>query len=102
MTEAFLALTKGQGHTTKSNVTDMEVSAFSEWFLFYSFNLQKGLSTVSYNWKETDHSSCSPRDMGMSEYTKVYALYQEHGKLDTLYIFFLDSELVKNNVGDIF
>ena len=29
MTSAFLTLTKGQGHTTGSNVTDVEVSAFS-------------------------------------------------------------------------
>ena len=34
MTSAFFTLTKGQGHTTMSNVTDVEVSAFSEWFLF--------------------------------------------------------------------
>ena len=33
MTSAFLTLTKGQGHTTTSKVTDVEVSAFSECFL---------------------------------------------------------------------
>ena len=35
MTSAFLTLTKGQGHTTRSTVTDVEVSAFSECFLFF-------------------------------------------------------------------
>ena len=33
MTSAFLTLRKGQDHTTRSNVTDVEVSAFSECFL---------------------------------------------------------------------
>ena len=33
MTSAFLTLIKGQGHTTRSKVTDVEVSAFSECFL---------------------------------------------------------------------
>ena len=33
MTPAFLTLTKGQGHTTRSKITDVEVSAFSECFL---------------------------------------------------------------------
>ena len=37
MTSAFLTLTKGQGHTTRSKVTDVEVSAFSECFLFFFF-----------------------------------------------------------------
>ena len=37
MTSAFKTLTIGQGHTTRSKVTDVEVSAFSEWFLFYFF-----------------------------------------------------------------
>ena len=36
MTSAFLTLTKGQGHTIRLKVTDMEVSAFSECFLFGS------------------------------------------------------------------
>ena len=39
MTSAFLTLTKGQDHTTRSKVKDVEVSAFSECFLsilFYS------------------------------------------------------------------
>ena len=35
MTSAFLTLKKGQGHTTGSNVTDVEVSACSEFFLFF-------------------------------------------------------------------
>ena len=35
MTSAFLTLTKGQGHATRSKVTDVEVSAFSECFLFF-------------------------------------------------------------------
>ena len=35
MTSAFLTLTKGQGHTTTSKVIDVEVSAFSECFLFH-------------------------------------------------------------------
>ena len=35
MTSAFLTLTTGQGHTTRSNFTDVEVSAFSECFLFW-------------------------------------------------------------------
>ena len=30
MTLAFLTLAKGQGHTTRSKVTDVEASAFSE------------------------------------------------------------------------
>ena len=30
-------MTKGQGHTTRSKVTDVEVSAFSECFLFFFF-----------------------------------------------------------------
>ena len=41
MTSAFLTLTKGQGHTTRSMVTDVEVSAFCECFLlcfFFLFN----------------------------------------------------------------
>ena len=41
MTLAFLTLTKGQDHTTRSKVTDMEVFAFSECFLlsfFFSFS----------------------------------------------------------------
>ena len=29
-----LTLTKGQGHTKRSKITDMDVSAFSECFLF--------------------------------------------------------------------
>ena len=33
MTSAFLTLTKGEGHTTRSKVTDVEVSAFSEQLL---------------------------------------------------------------------
>ena len=37
MTSAFLTFTKGQGHTTRSKVTDVEVSAFSECFLFTLF-----------------------------------------------------------------
>ena len=37
MTTAFLTLTTGQGHTTRSNVTAVEVSAFSECFLFSLF-----------------------------------------------------------------
>ena len=37
MSSAFLTLTKGQGHTTRSKVTEYEVSAFSECFLFFSF-----------------------------------------------------------------
>ena len=37
MTSAFLTLTKGQGHT-RSKVTDVELSAFSEcFFFFFSF-----------------------------------------------------------------
>ena len=35
MTSAFLTLTKGQGHTTMSKVTDVEVSAFSEFFFLF-------------------------------------------------------------------
>ena len=35
MTSAFFTLRKGQGHTTRSNVTDVEVSAFTECFLFF-------------------------------------------------------------------
>ena len=39
MTSAFLTLTKGQGHNSRSKVTDVEVSAFSECFLFlYPFS----------------------------------------------------------------
>ena len=34
ITLAFLTLTKGQGHTSRSKDTDVEVSAFSECFLF--------------------------------------------------------------------
>ena len=34
MTASFLTLTKGQDQTSKSKVTDVEVSAFSECFLF--------------------------------------------------------------------
>ena len=34
MTSAFLTLTKGRSHTTRSNVKVVEVSAFSECFLF--------------------------------------------------------------------
>ena len=41
MTSAFLTLMKGQGHTTRSNVTDVEVSAFSECFLFIMTSMQK-------------------------------------------------------------
>ena len=37
MTSAFLTLMKGQGHTTRSKVTVVEVSAFSECFLFFCF-----------------------------------------------------------------
>ena len=37
MTAASLTLTKGQGHTTRSKVTDVEVSAFSKCFLFCPF-----------------------------------------------------------------
>ena len=36
MTSAFLTLTICQGHTIRSKVTDVEVSAFSECFLFFS------------------------------------------------------------------
>ena len=39
MTSDFLTLKKGQGHTTSSKVTDMEVSAFSEFFLFFFFDV---------------------------------------------------------------
>ena len=35
MTSAFLTLMKSQGHTTRSNVIDVEVSAFSESFLLH-------------------------------------------------------------------
>ena len=35
ITSAVLTLRKGQGHTTRSNVTDVEVSAFFECFLFF-------------------------------------------------------------------
>ena len=34
---AFLTLTKGQGHNSRSKVIDVEVSAFSECFLFSMF-----------------------------------------------------------------
>ena len=34
MTSAFWILTKGQGHTIRSKITDVEMSAFSECFLF--------------------------------------------------------------------
>ena len=34
---AILTLMKGKGHTTRSKVTDVEVSAFSECFLFCYF-----------------------------------------------------------------
>ena len=37
MSSALLTLTKGQGHTTRSKVTDVEVSTFSECFLFLFF-----------------------------------------------------------------
>ena len=37
MTSAFLTLRKGHGQTTRSSVTDVEVSAFSECFLFVKF-----------------------------------------------------------------
>ena len=39
MTSAFLTLMKGQGHTTRSKVTDVEVSAFSECFLLMILSL---------------------------------------------------------------
>ena len=43
MTSAFLTLTKGQGHSTRSKVTDVEVSAFSECFLFVNlFIIENG------------------------------------------------------------
>ena len=42
MTSAFLTLTKGQGHTTRSKVTDVEVSAFSECFLLYLSSIHAG------------------------------------------------------------
>ena len=38
MTSAFLTLANGQGHTIRSKVTDVEVSAFSECFLFSAFS----------------------------------------------------------------
>ena len=41
MTSAFLTLTKGNDYTTNSKVTDVEVSVFSEYFLFlvkYTFH----------------------------------------------------------------
>ena len=40
MTSAFLTLMKGQDHTTRSKVTDAEVSAFSECFLLLIFLFQ--------------------------------------------------------------
>ena len=41
MTSAFFTLTIGQGHTTWLKVTDVEVSAFSECFLFFGTNIQQ-------------------------------------------------------------
>ena len=35
MTSGFLTLTKGQSHTTRSKITDVDVSAFSECFLLF-------------------------------------------------------------------
>ena len=39
MTCAFLTLTEGQGHTLRSKVTDVDVSAFNERFLVKGFNI---------------------------------------------------------------
>ena len=62
MTSAFLTLSKGQGHTTRSKVTDVEVSAFSECFMFLCFFvfriyiLKKALS-------EYDHYDIRPENL---------------------------------------
>ena len=37
ISDIFLTLTEGQGHNSRSKVTDVEVSAFSECFLFFFF-----------------------------------------------------------------
>ena len=47
MTSAVLTLTKGQGHTISSKVTDVEVSAFSE--CFFGFYLQTSYLVPRYD-----------------------------------------------------
>ena len=44
MTSAFLTLTIDQGHITRSKVTDVDVSAFSECFLLFIFLINDALS----------------------------------------------------------
>ena len=49
MASAFLTLTKGQSHTTRSNVTYVEVSAFSEGFFFSKRSPQFSTIKMSFN-----------------------------------------------------
>ena len=65
MTSAFLTLTKGEGHTTRSKVTYVEVSAFSECFLFiiisiafWRFSLTAQLSLTLSKLKRKYYSMC--------------------------------------------
>ena len=51
MTSAFLSLTKGQSHTAKPKVTDMEVSALSECFLFLHLHEIEGLIEIDKIWR---------------------------------------------------
>ena len=51
MISAFLTLTKGQGSTTRSKVTDVEMSAFSECFLLIYLLIFEALKLNSmYNY----------------------------------------------------
>ena len=60
MTSAFLTLTKDQGHSTSSKVTDVEISALSECFLFVIFRVNL-LSTKHVTVKYTPHPVLSVR-----------------------------------------
>ena len=50
ITLAFLTLTKRQGHTWRSNITDVEESAFSECFLFAIFSVFRFALTCRSNY----------------------------------------------------
>ena len=78
MTSAFLTLTKDQGHTTRSKVTDVEVSAFSKCFLFIIiilFFFQHIAKVVTSLEKGTDDKTNEPENERKSTNVSIKSKY---------------------------